>query len=26
MRDLQLSVGAKVSIFLPEEQLWVYAP
>ena len=25
MRDLQLSVGSKVSIFLPEEQLWVYA-
>ena len=26
MHDFQLSVGAKVSIFLPEEQLWVYAP
>ena len=26
MRDLQLSVGAKVSIFLPEKQLCVYAP
>ena len=26
MRDLQVSVGDKVSIFLPREQLWVYAP
>jgi len=26
MRDLNLSVGTKVHVFLPSEQLWVYAP
>ena len=26
MRDLSLSVGSKIHVSLPREQLWVYAP